>query len=69
MIFANKWMTAAIVFSTIAIVADSAKADKKYGPGITDTEIKVGQTMPYSGPASAWGTGWPRRARVFQDDQ
>ena len=56
MIFANKWMTAAIVFSTIAIVADSAKADKKYGPGITDTEIKVGQTMPYSGPASAWGT-------------
>ena len=56
MIFANKWMAAAIVLSTIAIVADSAKADKKYGPGITDTEIKVGQTMPYSGPASAWGT-------------
>ncbi len=25
-------------------------------PGVTDTEIKIGQTMPYSGPASAWGT-------------
>ena len=24
-------------------------------PGITDTEIKIGQTMPYSGPASAYG--------------
>ena len=49
-------MTAAIVFSTIAIVTDDAKAEKKYGPGVTDTGIKVGQTMPYSGPASAWGT-------------
>jgi branched-chain amino acid transport system substrate-binding protein len=27
-------------------------AEKKYGPGVTDTEIKLGQTMPYSGPAS-----------------
>src|SRR6516165_12718201 len=56
MIFVNKWMTAAIVFSTIAIITDDAKPEKKYGPGVTDTEIKVGQTMPYSGPASAWGT-------------
>ena len=29
---------------------------KKYGPGVTDTEIKIGQTMPYSGPASAYGS-------------
>ena len=28
----------------------------KYGPGASDTEIKLGQTMPYSGPASAYGT-------------
>src|SRR5215510_6497346 len=27
-------------------------AQKAYGPGVTDTEIKLGQTMPYSGPAS-----------------
>jgi ABC-type branched-subunit amino acid transport system substrate-binding protein len=30
-------------------------AEKSYGPGVTDTEIKLGQTMPYSGPASAYG--------------
>jgi branched-chain amino acid transport system substrate-binding protein len=29
---------------------------KAYGPGVTDTEIKIGQTMPYSGPNSALGT-------------
>ncbi|MGY3533850.1 ABC transporter substrate-binding protein [Bradyrhizobium sp. USDA 4452] len=38
--------------STSAILA----ADKKYDPGASDTEIKIGQTMPYSGPASAYGT-------------
>jgi branched-chain amino acid transport system substrate-binding protein len=32
---------------------DSAYAQKQYGPGVTDAEIKIGQTMPYSGPASA----------------
>ena len=30
-------------------------AQKKYGPGVSDTEIRIGQTMPYSGPASAYG--------------
>ena len=29
-----------------------AGADKRYGPGVTDTEIKIGQTLPYSGPLS-----------------
>jgi branched-chain amino acid transport system substrate-binding protein len=33
----------------------SALAEKQYGPGATDTEIKFGQTMPYSGPVSAFG--------------
>ena len=37
------------------IVASAAVAEKKYGPGVTDAEIKIGQTMPYSGPASANG--------------
>jgi ABC-type branched-subunit amino acid transport system substrate-binding protein len=30
-----------------------AAAQKRYGPGVSDTEIKIGQTMPYSGPLSA----------------
>jgi len=33
-----------------------ALAAGQYGPGASDTEIKIGQTMPYSGPASAYGT-------------
>ena len=33
-----------------------AQGAAKYGPGASATEIKLGQTMPYSGPASAYGT-------------
>jgi len=33
-----------------------AMAAGQYGPGASDTEIKIGDTMPYSGPASAYGT-------------
>jgi branched-chain amino acid transport system substrate-binding protein len=38
------------------ITASPALADKKYDPGATDTEIKIGQTMPYSGSGSSYGT-------------
>jgi branched-chain amino acid transport system substrate-binding protein len=34
----------------------SAFAQKHYDPGASDTEIKLGQTMPYSGPVSAFAT-------------
>jgi ABC-type branched-subunit amino acid transport system substrate-binding protein len=46
------------VAGAIATLAASASfaADKKYDVGATDTEIKIGQTMPYSGPASGYGT-------------
>jgi len=40
----------------LPLVGLPAAAQKKYGPGASDTEIKLGQTMPYSGPASAYGT-------------
>jgi len=33
-----------------------ARAAKQYGPGVTDNEIKIGNTGPYSGPASSYGT-------------
>ena len=33
--------------------AAPALAQKQYDPGVTDTEIKIGNIMPYSGPASA----------------
>jgi branched-chain amino acid transport system substrate-binding protein len=40
----------------IALSASSAHAQKKYDTGATDTEIKIGQTVPFSGPASAYAT-------------
>jgi branched-chain amino acid transport system substrate-binding protein len=40
----------------IALSASSALAQKKYDSGATDTEIKIGQTVPFSGPASAYAT-------------
>jgi ABC-type branched-subunit amino acid transport system substrate-binding protein len=39
----------------IAAASVSAAAQKKYDTGVTDTEIKIGNIMPYSGPASAYG--------------
>jgi branched-chain amino acid transport system substrate-binding protein len=42
-----------------------AAAEKHYGPGVTDTEIKIGQTMPYSGPASSYGTAGKAEAAYF----
>src|SRR5665647_3148990 len=40
----------------IAVLTSSgAHAQKKYDTGATDTEIKIGNIMPYSGPASAYG--------------
>src|SRR3977135_3744851 len=36
--------------------ASAAHAQKKYDPGATDTEIKIGNIMPYSGPASSYAT-------------
>ncbi|MGO9360554.1 MAG: ABC transporter substrate-binding protein [Xanthobacteraceae bacterium] len=38
----------------VALSASSAYAQKKYDSGATDTEIKIGQTVPFSGPASAY---------------
>src|ERR1700736_4649338 len=38
-----------------AATSGSALAQKKYDTGATDTEIKIGNIMPYSGPASAYG--------------
>ena len=39
----------------LAATGGSALAQKKYDTGATDTEIKIGNIMPYSGPASAYG--------------
>ena len=42
-------------FSIFALCAAPAWAQKKYDPGANDTEIKIGNVAPYSGPISAYG--------------
>jgi ABC-type branched-subunit amino acid transport system substrate-binding protein len=46
-------MTLGVVF---VFTVTAARAQKAYGPGVSDTEIKIGQTIPYSGPVSAAAT-------------
>jgi branched-chain amino acid transport system substrate-binding protein len=52
----NHAKSAALAALLAVSVASAAHAQKKYDPGATDTEIKVGNIMPYSGPASAYAT-------------
>ena len=47
--------TAAAVGLLMATASTAALAQKKYDTGASDTEIKIGNIMPYSGPASAYG--------------
>ena len=42
-------------FGLLAATSSGVLAQKKYDPGASDTEIKIGNIMPYSGPASAYG--------------
>ena len=61
---------AAVMSAALAIVAASIggalAADKKYDTGATDTEIKIGNIMPYSGPASAYGIIGKTEAAYFK---
>ena len=41
-------------------------AQKKYGPGASDTEIKIGNIVPYCGPASAYGSVGKAQAAYFK---
>jgi branched-chain amino acid transport system substrate-binding protein len=59
----------AVAMATLALFAaasTSALAQKKYDTGATDTEIKIGNIMPYSGPASAYGTIGKTEAAYFK---
>ncbi len=53
--FRRSWLVAAALVGGAALAASPAAAQKKYDPGASDTEIKIGNTNPYSGPASAYG--------------
>jgi branched-chain amino acid transport system substrate-binding protein len=52
--------------SAAALTIGSRPARATNAPGVTDTEIKIGQTMPYSGPASAYGVIGKADAAYFK---
>ncbi len=56
----------ALLGAGVTIFSRTGRAEKKYGPGVTDTEIKIGQTMPYSGNASAYGVAGRNQAAYFR---
>jgi len=58
-------MIIALSTASIVLVSEPAQSEGKYGPGVSDTEIKIGNTVPYSGPASAYGTFGRSEAAYF----
>jgi branched-chain amino acid transport system substrate-binding protein len=52
----RKFLSVALAGLSAALIGVPAVAQKKYDPGATDKEIKIGGISPYSGPASAYGT-------------
>src|SRR5580693_3756568 len=56
----------AAALAILAASSSNALAQKKYDVGATDTEIKIGNIMPYSGPASAYGVIGKTEAAYFK---
>ncbi|MGY4460067.1 ABC-type branched-subunit amino acid transport system substrate-binding protein [Bradyrhizobium sp. LB13.1] len=59
-------LVALAIFAAGVLVTTPALAQKKYDPGATDTEIKLGNIMPYSGPASSYGVIGKTEAAFFK---
>jgi branched-chain amino acid transport system substrate-binding protein len=68
MLARQKLRIAAFLMAVIAFTVSSgvALAQKKYDTGATDGEIKIGNIMPYSGPASAYGVIGKTEAAYFR---
>jgi ABC-type branched-subunit amino acid transport system substrate-binding protein len=60
----GKWTVSLVLLGAFGVTA-AAAADKQYGPGVSDTEIKIGNIMPYSGPASAYAAIGKAEAAYF----
>jgi branched-chain amino acid transport system substrate-binding protein len=54
-VIATRLAIAATALALLAAASTTALAQKKYDIGASDTEIKIGNIMPYSGPASSYG--------------
>ncbi|MBR0825455.1 ABC transporter substrate-binding protein [Bradyrhizobium manausense] len=62
----SKLAVASVALALFAASTSAALAQKKYDTGATDTEIKIGNIMPYSGPASAYGVIGRTEAAYFK---
>ena len=62
----NKLAIFSAALAVLAASCSGALAQKKYDTGATDTEIKIGNIMPYSGPASAYGVIGKTEAAYFK---
>src|SRR6201990_328797 len=62
---ANRGILLASPLLRPVVAADPAAAQKKYDPGATDNEIKIGNIMPYSGPLSAYALIGRTQAAFF----
>src|SRR4030081_1006036 len=63
---ANRFAIASAAFAVLVASTSGVSAQKKYDTGATDTEIKIGNIMPYSGPASAYGVIGKTEAAYFK---
>jgi len=61
----KRTIVAALSAAGLALASGLALAAGQYGPGASDSEIKIGNTMPYSGPASAYGVIGKTEAGYF----
>jgi branched-chain amino acid transport system substrate-binding protein len=61
-----RWFAASAALAAMCFGQNVLAQAAKYGPGASATEIKLGQTMPYSGPASAYGTIGKVEAAYFK---
>jgi branched-chain amino acid transport system substrate-binding protein len=64
MINRRTFLQSSAAVAALAASASPSRADN--APGVTDNEIKIGQTMPYSGPASAYGVIGRTEAAYFK---
>jgi ABC-type branched-subunit amino acid transport system substrate-binding protein len=64
--FRDRLQVLSATIVVLAATSTSAIAQKKYDTGATDTEIKIGNIMPYSGPASAYGVIGKTEAAYFK---
>jgi branched-chain amino acid transport system substrate-binding protein len=62
----TSWIASLALMIACGYAMSASVMEKRYGPGVTDTEIKIGNTMPYSGPISNVGTIGRTEAAYFQ---